>query len=192
MRFSCPTCNQLIQVADDTAGQTIACPTCRQRLKVPGTAPVPRAAPVDKTLLGQIQEPARTAPAPAPAAEPPPEPRRSRARDDWDDDYDRRPRRRPYDDYDGLRRPGPEAPIGMAVASLVCGIIGAVTFFCVFTGPICSLLGIIFGCIHLSNKTQEGRGLAIGGLSAGGAGIGLFVVFLLIVIASNGRMFWFR
>lgn len=189
MKFTCPTCNQLIQVADDTAGQTIACPTCRQRLKVPGTLAPARPAPVDKTLMGHVQESARS----APLAEPPPEPRgRPRSRDEWEADYDqRRPRRRYDEDYGRPRRP--EAPIGLAVASLVCGIIGVVTFFCVFTGPICSLLGIIFGCIHLSNKTLEGKGLAIGGLSAGGAGMGLFVIFLLIVLASpGGGLFWFR
>lgn len=202
MRFTCPTCNQIIQVADEAGGQTIACPTCRQRLKVPvgKTAPEgPRPAPIDKTLLGKEESPSPVMSQPVPRApEPPPvapEPPRRRDRDrddrDWDDDYDRRDRAPRRDRYrDEYRRPN-EVNIGLAIASLVCGIVAIVFSWCVFIGPICGLLAIIFGGIHMSNKVTQGNGLAIAGLSTGAGGIVLFIIFLIIALASPDAV-WFR
>jgi hypothetical protein len=60
---------------------------------------------------------------------------------------------------------GPTGTNGLAVASLVCSLIGVVT--CGFP----ALLGIVFGHIGLhqtsTNPGQGGRGLAIGGLVVG-------------------------
>lgn len=203
MRFTCPTCNQLIQVADNTTGQTVACPTCRQRVKVPPSPSAgPRPASVDKTLLGKVDDDPPAAqimsdppryPEPPPAARP-----RERGRDEnWDDRNDERdhPRRRRYLYEDEERRQSvrrePEENMGLAVASLVCGIVAIVFSWCVFIGPLCGLLAVIFGGIHLSNKATYGNGLAVSGLSTGAVGIVFFVVFLLIMISSRNSPFWF-
>jgi prepilin-type processing-associated H-X9-DG protein len=66
---------------------------------------------------------------------------------------------------------------GMALASLICGII-----FCI---PVCSLLAIIFGIIGIQQTgpgRRSGRGMAIAGLVLGCVGIPLTVVALLISI----------
>lgn len=188
MRFSCPTCNQIVQVPDEAAGQIVACPTCQQRLKAPGAPHVT----------------SQPRPAPAPAPEPPaaPAPRRRDSRDDrdWDDRDDRgrgrsRSRRDDYDDdYDEYdREPRPRQPnIGLAITALVLGIVGVVFSWCVFIGPICAILGIIFGGIHMSHKGEAGNGLAIGGLASGGAGLLFFIIFMIVALSSGNPVFWNR
>jgi hypothetical protein len=63
IRFGCPVCKSVLEVADKKVGTKIACPKCTQRLRVP--APTP-----DKTILGvAMAEPAAvTTPAAAIAA----------------------------------------------------------------------------------------------------------------------------
>jgi len=61
---------------------------------------------------------------------------------------------------------------GMAVASLVCGIL--------FCGVVTAILAVIFGNIALgkiddSNGAEKGRGLAIAGIVLGWVGIGLLL-----------------
>jgi hypothetical protein len=72
---------------------------------------------------------------------------------------------------------------GMAVASLVLGIIGLVLF--AFIVP--PLLALIFGLVAMgqirdSGGTQEGRGLAIAGVVLGGVGLALFVVAIIAAV----------
>jgi DNA-directed RNA polymerase subunit M/transcription elongation factor TFIIS len=60
IRFSCPSCERVIEVGDEDAGRKMSCPTCGQRLEVPSPA---------RTVLGK----------PEPRAEPQPEkPRRAK------------------------------------------------------------------------------------------------------------------
>jgi hypothetical protein len=85
---------------------------------------------------------------------------------------------------------GPEtraAGNGMAIAGLVCGIIG-LFFFSVILGP----LAIIFGGIGLS---RAGRGaghrtMSIWGIALGILDVVLFVV--LLVVASHNGGFYFN
>lgn len=72
---------------------------------------------------------------------------------------------------------GPQATNGMAIASLVCGLL-----FCL---PICGILAIIFGIVGLA-KTKDprvgGKGMSIAGLILGIFGIlfsGLIFAFVL-------------
>lgn len=57
IRFSCPGCERVVEVADDEAGRKMNCPTCGQRRQVP--AP-------NRTVLGKLEahaeEPARPKP----------------------------------------------------------------------------------------------------------------------------------
>jgi hypothetical protein len=50
IRFSCPTCNTILNCPDDKAGGKAPCPTCGQRLQVP----VPPRPTHAKTVLGQL------------------------------------------------------------------------------------------------------------------------------------------
>ncbi|WP_222193066.1 DUF4190 domain-containing protein [Modestobacter italicus] len=76
---------------------------------------------------------------------------------------------------------------GLAIAALVCGLVGLV-FFSIILGP----LALIFGLVAL-NKAKHGaahRGMAIAGTVLGLVDIVLFVV-LVALAADNGGYFSF-
>jgi hypothetical protein len=77
---------------------------------------------------------------------------------------------------------------GMAIAGMVCGIVG-ILIFSVILGP----LGIIFGGIGLSraNAGASGRGMARAGIILGIIDIVLFVV-ILVAASHNGGSFYFH
>jgi uncharacterized Tic20 family protein len=53
IRFCCPTCHSVLQVADSAAGTKVLCGSCTQRLLVPPPAPP---SPLNKTVLGEPLE----------------------------------------------------------------------------------------------------------------------------------------
>ncbi len=72
---------------------------------------------------------------------------------------------------------------GLAVASMVCGIVGICT--CVL-----SILAVIFGHVALSQikksgGVQKGRGMAIAGLATGYSGLALVVLYGVVLAATN-------
>ncbi len=72
---------------------------------------------------------------------------------------------------------------GMAIASLVCGILGLVTF-CVIAP---SALAVVLGGVSLPTVRRgeaRGRGLAIAGIVLGSVGL---IVGVLLLIANNPR-----
>ncbi len=86
--------------------------------------------------------------------------------------------------------PGPVArqSNGLAIAALVCGIIGLLLFGIVL-GP----LAIIFGGIGLSraNKGAPHRGMAVAGLVLGIIDVVLLVI-LIAVVSKNGGSVYFH
>ncbi|MFI6870838.1 DUF4190 domain-containing protein [Nocardia sp. NPDC050406] len=78
---------------------------------------------------------------------------------------------------------------GLAIASLVVSILGAVTvFFCGFI-PVLPIVGLILGVVALNQvkqTRQEGRGLALGGIWVGAAGVVIAAAFWLILLISVG------
>jgi hypothetical protein len=76
---------------------------------------------------------------------------------------------------------------GLAIASLVCGILGI--FPCCSIGVL-GILGIVFGVIarkniEQSNGTQQGAGLARAGLICGVVGLVITVVYWIVAISTN-------
>jgi len=76
--------------------------------------------------------------------------------------------------------PGPTLPVtnGLAIASLVCGIL-SVVFFCVCGGLFLGIPAVICGHLSLNQlntpgNLQQGRGMAIAGLICGYLGIAFF------------------
>ncbi len=83
----------------------------------------------------------------------------------------------------------PRATNGMAVASLVLGLVGLVTFWLLAIPPI---LALVFGLvgrsqIKISGGRQEGDGLAIAGIVTGIVGMVIFVIVLIVNINTNTR-----
>ncbi|HEY3923726.1 MAG TPA: DUF4190 domain-containing protein [Acidothermaceae bacterium] len=77
---------------------------------------------------------------------------------------------------------------GLAVAGMVCGIVGLVLFN-VILGP----LAIIFGCVGLAraNRGASHHHMAVAGIVLGVVDIALFVV-LLVAASHNGGSLYFH
>tara|TARA_B100000029_G_scaffold516415_1_gene629648 strand:- start:4582 stop:4851 length:270 start_codon:yes stop_codon:yes gene_type:complete len=72
---------------------------------------------------------------------------------------------------------------GMAVGSMVCGIVGLVLSFVIW-GIILGIIAVILGHIHNSNIKKQpdlytGGGMAVAGLVTGYISIGLVLLFIL-------------
>ena len=79
---------------------------------------------------------------------------------------------------------------GLAIASLVCGILGVLTGIFIFSGLSLGLAGIVLGIVALvkvKNGTASGKGMAIGGIVTGALGMiaAAAMMVLGIVLASQ-------
>lgn len=74
---------------------------------------------------------------------------------------------------------------GMSVTAMILGIVGLVFVWAPFIGFICSILGIIFGGVGISqtkkNPNLSGRGMAIAGLVCGILGIVIWVILAAVI-----------
>lgn len=79
---------------------------------------------------------------------------------------------------------------GMAVASLVLGILAVPFGLVTWPGALLGILAIIFGALGISkgNKVGKGKGMAIAGLVLGVLGLLICVAMIMLVlsIASHG------
>ena len=84
--------------------------------------------------------------------------------------------------YGGYPQPA-KTSNGLAIAGLVCGIVG-VLIFAIILGP----LAIIFGGVGMSraNKGASGKGMAIAAVVLGIIDIVLWVIVLALRSNSNG------
>jgi hypothetical protein len=76
---------------------------------------------------------------------------------------------------------------GLSIAALVCGISGLATLVLCGIGIIPAILGVIFGIIGKKKVEQsggalQGRGMALAGAICGAVAIGLFLIWLLLVV----------
>lgn len=85
---------------------------------------------------------------------------------------------------DPYRNTPPEEPAGLAIASLVLGII-SVVISCSGYNFITAILAIIFGAIHLA-KRRSRRGMAIAGIVLGIISIAIFIIAVVVLVAVIG------
>jgi len=74
---------------------------------------------------------------------------------------------------------------GMAIASLVLGILALVTFWTIFGGILLGLIAIVLGVIALGRVRKgraAGRGLAIAGVVLGTLGLLLSLAFVALTV----------
>ncbi len=93
----------------------------------------------------------------------------------------------PYQPQQQLGRPIPTS--GMAVTSMVLGIIGLALFCVWFIAVICDVLAIIFGAVALQQTKAGkagGQGMAIAGIVCGIVSLAGVVIYM----AFWGTVFW--
>lgn len=73
---------------------------------------------------------------------------------------------------------------GMAVSSLVLGILGVVLNLIPLIPYLLGILAIVFGT--MGKKVEIGKGMAVAGIILGGITLGMKVIFWLFVIAIGG------
>ncbi|WP_182112808.1 DUF4190 domain-containing protein [Actinotalea sp. JY-7876] len=82
----------------------------------------------------------------------------------------------------------PPPPIdGMAITSLIVGVVGILTCIGVFLGPVALGLGIA-ALNRISQRGTRGRGLAIGGITVGAVAT-VVVIILIIGVATDPQGF---
>lgn len=75
---------------------------------------------------------------------------------------------------------------GMAIASLVLGILALITSFTVFGGIVLGLLAVILGVIAMrgiNRGLRSGRGMAIAGIVTGALGLILAIVLIAVGVS---------
>jgi uncharacterized membrane protein len=85
----------------------------------------------------------------------------------------------------GYGAPAPSRTSGKAIASLVTGLVGLITFCCGFF-VISSIAGVVLGVlarrdIRASNGALRGDGMALTGIISGAVGILAMVVVIVLV-----------
>lgn len=161
IEFHCPGCDAFLRVSDGKAGFSAACPHCEESLVVPMESE--RVDPRDEHF-DEVDE-----------------------YDEYDDSRSPRPRGTRFPPVQHDRPYGPAPSSGLAITSMVLGIIGLV-FVCVIYITIpCSVLAIIFGWIAISqSKTGRagGKGMAIAGLVCGLVAMSVYLIIFLFVAAA--------
>jgi len=70
--------------------------------------------------------------------------------------------------------PGAGATNGMAIASMVTGIVSLLLFCCTFLSVPAGIVAVVLGLVSLNQvnqRGQEGKGMAIAGIATGGAAL---------------------
>lgn len=83
----------------------------------------------------------------------------------------------------------PTPSSGLAIASLILGILGLLSGWAVF-GGVLGLVGVILGIVALvkvKNGTASGKGMAIGGIVTGALGMIVAAVVMVISIVLAGQ-----
>lgn len=96
------------------------------------------------------------------------------------------------DPYDPYRSAAPVGTNGLATASLLLSLGGAVASLLCFIGAFFVIAGIVTGIVALNQikrTQQDGRGLAIAGIAIGAVVLVIFAVLVgLIVLLANGTI----
>ena len=81
----------------------------------------------------------------------------------------------------------PQGSNGMAIASMVCGILSLVLCCGMWISWILSAVAIILGAVSLAKK-KGGSGMAIAGIVTGVFGLLFSILFTVILFAAEGSL----
>ncbi len=180
IRVTCPACKTQLEIGAEFEGQEVECGTCLEvftattKKAKPKTdddddRPASKSGSGGKSKSGDRDKPKSRASRERDDDDRPT--RRRRDDDDDDDDYDR-PRRRSGGGN------------GLAITSLILGIVAFIPgCCCAYVGGPIALGAIITGVIGM--QKQEGKGMAIAGLILGGVWIALVILLLVANVGIN-------
>jgi hypothetical protein len=187
-RTTCPKCGAVLELTADMVNQQIECGACQAVFVAKADAPASRRGEDRPSRRSDEDE------RPSRRRADDEDDRKSRRRAD-DEDDDRPSRRRRFEadeDEDDRprrrrRRAGESGSQGLAITSLCLGV---ASIFLALLGLICcvgflsipvSIAGIICGIIGM----KQNKGMAIGGIAAGGVSL---LIYLLVVIFAGAVM----
>jgi DNA-directed RNA polymerase subunit RPC12/RpoP len=155
MIFKCPHCSKALDAQDDMAGLETQCPRCHLKILIPAPQP---SVPDEPTRIAAEEVHPPAPPEMPPATESP----------------------RPVENAVPLAPLLPPKTSGMAITSMILGIIGLVPgVICCF--GILSILAVIFGHLayaKISRNPQDfsGKGMAIAGFTLGYVGAAFWLI----------------
>jgi hypothetical protein len=85
-----------------------------------------------------------------------------------------------------IQAPAAPPSNGLAVASLVLGIVAVLFFWMPFLGWVPVVLGLVLGCVALSRP--YGRGMAIAGIVCSGVALAVKLILLFVFIGVLGAV----
>jgi predicted Zn finger-like uncharacterized protein len=195
---ACPNCGKKFKISSEKLGRTFKCTGCETRFQAAVEAPAAEmsmepadspVAPTPPAPAARPKQPAAAAPKvkrpPAPVT-PPPEPEYSESSDSMETDAYTDTNTDVVSEDSAMAQPpmqystgasGKPKTSGMAIASLICGIV-----LCL--APLTSIAAIILGVLGLQKVKQGagGKGMAITGIVLGAVGILLAVAAAVAVI----------
>ena len=168
IRVNCPTCKAELEIGDEYVGQEVECGKCLQPFKAEDPKSVKKPYKMQRSRDDEDDEDDDDRPR-----------RKKRRRDDDEDDYDYSP--------PGASRGSSGGGTGLAVTSLILGIISFPMICCCYLNLPISVAGIVTGIIGMSKP--NGRGMAIAGLVLSIVSLLLFGGFFVFGMAMNGMNF---
>ncbi len=88
-------------------------------------------------------------------------------------------------DYENMKSDNEEnGTSGLAIASMVLGIVSIFTFCFVVISIICAVVGFVLGCVALGSN-KKGKGMAIAGIVTSLVSVILLIVLVIIYGTSN-------
>ena len=169
IRVNCPTCKAELEIGQEYLGQEVECGSCLQPFKVEDPKSVKKPYKMQRSRDDEDDE-----------DEDDRGPRRKkRRRRDDDDDYDYRP--------PGASRGSTGGGSGLAITSLILGILSFPMICCCYLNVPISVAGIVTGMIGAAKP--NGRGMAITGLVLSIVSLLLFAGLFLFGMGLNGMNF---
>lgn len=75
---------------------------------------------------------------------------------------------------------------GLAIAGMVCGILGLVLFWFPYLGIVLGILGLVFGVLGRNRATQlggVGQGMALAGIVTGAVAVLVGILWIVFIIS---------
>jgi uncharacterized protein DUF4190 len=75
---------------------------------------------------------------------------------------------------------------GLAIAGMVCGILGLVLFWFPYLGIVLGILGLVFGVLGRNRAVQlggVGQGMALAGIVTGGVAVVVGILWIIFIIS---------